>query len=704
MNEPRTVYEQGEQTIYGVIQTVPNIDGDSLSMRIKSGEKEVIQVHAYLYDHDDYQKGKAYSPGDSCQIKGTLSLPLPPTNFGQFHYQGYLRSQSINWIMRPEREGIQCVRTSGNGYHQLQDWRQQQLHRIEKQVGIEYQGLMNALLFGDRTYIEEGLIEAYQRLGVIHLLAVSGLHVGMLVSLFFYLLIRLGLTKERTIEILLGMLPIYVIIAGAAPSVIRAAIMAMVVLGCIRFKRRLSPLTGIICVYLGYLFFQPFVLFHLGFQLSFLVSFGLIVSSPLIRRRYTNPIIQLLAVTFVSQLLSSPLLLIHTFEITWLSLPINMIYIPFITMIVLPLTLLSFILSFYIPSSLNFPLIFLEVVFPYIHDLMQKGANKNFASLVVGKPSSLIVLAYYGGILFASVLWEKGERFWWKWPTGILCLLFISQLVAPYVDSRAKVTMIDVGQGDSFLIELPFRKEIYLIDTGGTISFSNEEWRKRKRPFEVGGDVVVPTLKERGIRKIDRLILTHGHLDHMGGAFALLQILPIKKVYYGKGPVEGEIEHQLLTQLDQQGTKVEFIGEGFAWARAGATFQVLSPLGTETSLNNRSIVLYAEIEGVAFLFSGDLEEEGERRLITRYPNLQIDVLKAGHHGSRTSTTDVFLSHLDPKVILISAGRRNRFGHPHKEVTDRLEARGLLTFRTDLDGAIEFTIKHQNIKVRRAMEQ
>ncbi|WP_227934897.1 DNA internalization-related competence protein ComEC/Rec2 [Alkalihalobacillus deserti] len=704
VSQQLTAYDEGNQTIYGVVKTTPNIDGDTMSLRLQSNLNELIQVQALLYDQSDQIRLKQLSPGDTCMINGNLTSPLPPTNFSEFNYQKYLREQNIFWVLRPERGGIQCIETTGNLFLALQRWRHTQIRKVEQQVHPEFNGIMVALVFGDRTFIDGEVLEAYQRLGIIHLLAVSGLHVGMIVTMLFYSLIRVGITRERVIEILLFILPLYMIIAGAAPSVIRASIMAMVVLVCLRFKKRVSPLTGISSVYLGYLFIKPFALFHLGFQLSFLISFGLIISIPMIQKRYPNRYIQLLSVTLLSQVLSFPLLLLHMFELSMLAIPLNLIYIPIITVFVLPLTLLSFMLSFFISSAFNYPLLLLEFIFPFIHELLRKSAEFRFSSFVVGKPSMLLVFAYYLCVFFGCLMWEKGTRGWWIKPMAILSILLIVQVSSPYVDSRTKVTMIDVGQGDSILIEFPFRKAIYLIDTGGTISFSDEDWRKRRKPFEVGADVVVPTLKARGINQIDRLILTHGHLDHIGGAMALSKAFNIKEVNYSQGVVEGEFERELLTEFARKQTKIRFVKEGVSWKDAGATFVVLSPSGMEQGLNERSIVLVLEVEGINFLFTGDLEESGERRLISTYPNLQIDVLKAGHHGSRTSTTEAFLNHINPRLVLISAGRRNRFGHPHPEVVERIEDRGIPLLRSDLEGAIELTIEKQKIEVKTALEQ
>ncbi len=696
LNQQQTMYEEGEETVQGTIQTIPVIDGDSMAMRIKSLSSEKILVQAFMTSEYEQKALKKLSPGDACQITGSLQSPSSPTNFAQFDYRRYLQEQQIYWVLRTEPAKLECMQSKTNVYFQLQRWRQAQITRLENTIEPELVGIMIALLFGERTVMDGDVVDAYQRLGVIHLLAVSGLHVGMIVAAIFYLLIRIGVTRERTMEVLLLFLPLYTIIAGAAPPVIRASIMAMVVLLCLRIRIRIPPLAGIIVVYMIYLLISPFSLFQLGFQLSFLVSFGLILSAPLIQQRYHHPVSQLLAVTVLSQALSVPLLLRHVYEFSWISIPLNLIYIPFVTLCVLPLSAISFFLSTFIPTSLNMPLLFLEFVVPYAHHTLTSLAAYKWASLIVGKPPLLLVLCLYATVFYGCLCWENGRKNWWIKPLLIFFILLFGQIGAPYLDSRAKVTMLDVGQGDSYLIELPFRKEVYLIDTGGTISFFDEEWRERRRPFDVGANIVVPALKELGISRVDRLILSHGHIDHIGGAYALSQAINIKEVLYGKGPIEGEREREIVEELINQGAGFSFVKEGDQWSSGSSRFAILSPTGTEVELNARSIVLYAELEGRSFLFTGDLEEEGERRIVSAYPHLRVDVLKVGHHGSRTSTSERFLEQLEPTAAFISVGRNNRFGHPHLEVMDRLNEQGIVIWRSD-EGAVRLLLKNGQVR-------
>ncbi|WP_227522100.1 DNA internalization-related competence protein ComEC/Rec2 [Bacillus solitudinis] len=698
----QTIHQQGEQRVLGTLESIPKIDGDTFSVRLKATSGELMQVHAYLTSEQERDNLKTLQPGNQCGIIGKLQTPSPPTNFYQFNYQRYLYEKNIHWIVTPNPTSISCQRSKGTVIHRLHSWRNEQIKRIEQRVDPTLSGLMIALIFGERDYIEGEIIDAYQRLGIIHLLAVSGLHVGLILGALFYILIRIGVTRERTMESLMVLLPVYMLVAGGAPSVIRASSMAFIVLFCLRIRWRLQPLFSIYLVFLLYTAFQPYALFQIGFQLSFLSTFGLLISSSIIKR-YSLRISQLTAITLIAQLLSLPLILIHFFEWSWISLPLNLVYIPLVSFVILPLTFISYLLLF-LPATVNIPLLILETIIQPLHNGLQTIQTQPLFMLIIGQPSIYMVFLYFILVLYMLMKWEKNGFFWWIKPISLFIVYLVLLLSLPSINNQAVITMIDVGQGDSFLIELPYRKKVYLIDTGGLVQFNKEDWRERKNRFDIGKDVVLPYLKARGIRTIDMMMLTHGHTDHIGGASALVGVINVKKILYAKGPVEGPFERELLQQFYEQGTEIEFAKEGLRWRTGTNQFAVLAPQGHEQGLNNQSIVLYAVIEGIRWLFTGDLEEEGEKRLMRQYEDLQVDVLKAGHHGSLTSSNDWFISHINPKAVLISAGRRNRFGHPHPEVVERFSALNSLILRTDQMGAVQLSVRNNQIRLKSVIQQ
>ena len=273
--------------------------------------------------------------------------------------------------------------------------------------------------------------------------------------------------------------------------------------------------------------------------------------------------------------------------------------------------------------------------------------------------------------------------------------LFLSQFILTTFSREGEVTFLDVGQGDSIFIKLPYGKGTYLIDTGGNQIFGKEQWQKKQRPYEVGRDRVVPFLKSKGISTLDKLIITHGDLDHAGGAMAIMNELNVKELVLPDTVKKSELETKLLQQASVKGINVRFVRKGDQWKSGEHTFKILSPI--QDSLengNNGSIVLYSEIGGLRWLFTGDLEEDGEKKMLKESGHFTIDVLKVGHHGSKTSTTDLFLEGLSPKIAIISVGENNRFKHPNQEVLERLEKRQIKILRTDRSGAISYMFENK----------
>jgi competence protein ComEC len=292
--------------------------------------------------------------------------------------------------------------------------------------------------------------------------------------------------------------------------------------------------------------------------------------------------------------------------------------------------------------------------------------------------------------LFLFIAWEDKGRKKYILPTGgALTLLLTAHYMFPYFNPYGNITFLDVGQGDAILIQLPYAKGTYMIDTGGAIVLPKQEWQKRKNEFSVGDDIVVPYLQSKGIRRIDKLILTHGDMDHVGAALEVLSSVWVGEVVLGRKNSYSDMEQHILQEAQQKGAAIALAGNGMKWRNGDSYFEVLSPFGEEEKENDQSIVLRVRVGGLTWLFTGDLEERGEDQLITSYSNLSADVLKVGHHGSKTSTSDALLETVRPRIAIISAGRKNRYGHPHEEVLQRLTRHGAEIWRTDENGAIMY---------------
>ncbi|MCL6574345.1 MAG: DNA internalization-related competence protein ComEC/Rec2 [Bacillus sp. (in: Bacteria)] len=339
--------------------------------------------------------------------------------------------------------------------------------------------------------------------------------------------------------------------------------------------------------------------------------------------------------------------------------------------------------------------LFFKLIILFNH-LISFLANFSFVMFVPGRPNGFLLIVYIF-ILFAIFYsWESRSSLKRKKVLFIyIAALFTIQPIWNWLNPYGEVTMIDVGQGDSILIHLPHGRGNYLIDTGGTLHFPEEKWRERAKPYEVGRDVVVPFLKAKGITTIDKLILTHGDMDHIGGALSIIQALEVKQLLIPSVAEPSDTEVSIILEAKRKGIPVVKVYSGNKWENMGSKFYILSPEKNFTGeRNSGSIAIVAQLGGVNWFFGGDLDTAGEENIIKKYPQLKVDVLKAGHHGSKTSSAESFIKQLKPNVTLISVGEKNRYGHPHQDVLERLTTINTTIYRTDQQGAITYRFFHE----------
>ncbi|BCC13815.1 hypothetical protein BCM0100_4132 [Bacillus cereus] len=554
---------------------------------------------------------------------------------------------------------------------------------------------MNALLFGDRQQMTFEVEEQYQQFGLVHLLAISGSHIVLLMVIVYFILLRSGVTREIATVCLIFFIPIYMILAGASPSVIRASITGVLMLIAFMCSIRLSSLDALSITAICMLIFDPYLVFNIGFQFSFIGSFALLLSAPLLLESGNGVIRNSIYISLISQLVSTPILLYHFGYYSPYSIFLNILYVPFLSLIVLPCSIIILICLPIIPFLAKSFANVLSIGLNLSNDFLSYCESLPFTRLNFGQTPILLVALYCVSIISVLMVWErrisKGMVFIFA---GIFLFISTGHYVYPYFRESGSVTFLDVGQGDAILIRLPYDQEIYLIDTGGTIRLNKEEWQRKKHEFSVGNDILIPYLQKEGIKKIDKLIVTHGDADHIGAAQELLSNITVKEVVFGRKEQEAILEKAVKKQALEKEVKISEVGEGESWRVNEAEFFVLAPTGKERSENNASIVLWAKLGGITWLFTGDLEEEGEKGLVATYPDLRADVLKVAHHGSNTSSITPFLSAVQPNIAIISVGERNRYGHPHKEVIERFEKMGIEIWRTDKQGAISYVFKEE----------
>lgn len=688
-------YTGDEKNFMMMFQPPIKFDGNFFSAYGKDvlrKEKVVVQYTIPTYE-EKRQLEELLTAGTVCKVKGELKEPSRARNPKAFDYKSFLKNEGIFWQLKIEKMNIESCQLAKNSFLYFQQLRQLGVRYVNEHFPAYISPLANALIFGERNFIEEDLTEAYQRLGIIHLLAISGLHVSLLVVMLFYVGIRLGITREKVLNGLILFLPIYIVLAGGSPSVIRACMMTFIALFYVKWKgeKKILPIDLLSFVFVGYVFVEPFILFHVGFQLSFAVTTALILSTSMLKNMYHRPFYLTFATSFISQLAAMPILIYHFYEFSVTSMIVNLLYIPLFSMMILPIMMILFISRIIFGSFIDPIIHFFDFYMGKLHDFTIDLSNLPFHTIVLGRPDFILFISYIFSILFFFYQWEKAKTYKHVLmallvPVG---LIFFNYGINVW-KLKGEVTMIDVGQGDSILIQLPFNQGTYLVDTGGTLQFPTDEWKERRNSFEVGKDILVPFLKSKGITTIDKLIITHGDMDHAGGAFALLEQIKVKEVVFPHTAELSPLEISLFEKCKEKRVSVYFASQGDRWRAGKWEFVVLSPKAKTTEdKNNASIVLYAQIGGLKWLFTGDLGVEGEEKLSAAFKNLKVDVLKVGHHGSKTSTGEKLLKKIKPKVALISVGLNNRFGHPHEEVVNRLRKHQVIIYRTDHHGAISY---------------
>jgi competence protein ComEC len=690
-----------EKTFYLVLEEFGKVDGDLLTVAATEmkNEETLLLKYRIQSEAEKTRLNHDLSPGLIIKVNGKLEEPSGSTNENAFNYKRYLAQKHIYWILKPDNLAIiKDKPPAPNILIMLKKVRTKGISYIESNFPKETVPLAIALLFGSSDFITQNTMDHYRELGIVHLLAISGLHITIIVAIVYNLLLRIGLTREKSIVILLVCLPIYGILTGASPSVNRSVFMTMLFLIGRRWVKngQFVAIDVIAMTFLIYLFVDPYVLFNVGFQLSFLVTFTLLLSAPYILKMTQHPVSLLLTTSFLSMLCSAPILLYFFFEFSIISVFVNILYIPVFNVILLPYLLVVFVLHLLLGSFID-PLLYpLNAMIIFTNNLTEKIAVLPWNTIVLGRPSMLFILLYGWGIFLFFVLWEKGVKGMKKFFLFLFpCVLFLGQYMLINLSLNGEVTFLDVGQGDSIFIRLPFGKGNYLIDTGGGLTFEKQPWQERDHAFDVGEDTVVPFLKSKGVTTIDKLILTHGDADHAGSAEAILQEMKVQELVLSDRKEKNELERKLIGMAQSEGVAIRNVHAGDSWRVGENRFYILSPEGnSQGDSNNGSIVLYTKLGGLRWLFTGDLEAEGEVELIKKNPTLAVDVLKVGHHGSKSSTTEDFLERVSPKWAIISVGENNRYQHPHQEVLDRLQMNEINIYRTDQLGAITYTFRKE----------
>ncbi|MGC1618615.1 MAG: ComEC/Rec2 family competence protein [Candidatus Acidiferrum sp.] len=709
--------------------------------------------------------------GDDVVVVAQARLPQVYRDDGAFDRRAYLEQQNID--LTASLRAPELMERTAPAHLGAAILLAHARRRLRDEVDMlfldrpQVDGVLRAMLLGDRSFVERAESTDFQKTGVFHVLVVAGLHVGALAVFLFWIGRALRFTPVWTALTTLAVLLAYVAVVEQRPPVLRAALMTGIVVVGGLFFRRLDLLNSAGMAALILLVAKPLAVKDSSFQLTFL-AIGCIAGlaapwltktvQPYVKalrgwrdvtrdgshepraaqfridlrgmarwielrlpRRLGNRagdvlahgigvslrVWELLVITLALQIGMSPLLASDFHRVT-LSAPFVNLAAVTITGIVVPLGFLTLGSGLALPALgklLATPLAWVTLL---LLDIVQWFAQFPRWSYRIPGPPAWLVLVFLGAAVFLTAT-ARRDNYWSGWGSrsaiGILALSALAIAIYPFgprwSKGKLELTVLDVGQGDSLFVVSP-RGRTLLIDGGG--AFGGFPGREEHNGVDPGEEAVSPYLWSRGYQKLDVVALTHAHQDHIGGLTAILENFRVGTLWIGR-----EVKSQALANLEKlaRERKIPIVhemhGEPFSWdgVEAEVLWPEISPQEVGPSpQNNDSLVLRMQYGKRAMMLPGDAEKQVESSILADNgeAGLRADILKVGHHGSKNSTTAEFLAAMHPSVAVISAGEDNPYGHPNKELLERLENAGVWTLRTDRDGAVHVLTDGRDIEV------
>ncbi|KRN29399.1 hypothetical protein IV38_GL000283 [Lactobacillus selangorensis] len=619
--------------------------GDLVFMTGRTAENIRVQGIYRLRSPAEKQAYQQIYRKQRWMVTGTYERLQPATNEGEFDYARYQgQQQHIFYQLQAETIDRQTnlPYQLGDGIH----WLRAAVQHYCRQLPPRLADHARQLLLGDRSESDREYQQELGQLGIIHLFSLSGLHVYSLIAGLYGITTVLKIPREWCRTALLVLLPVGCVLAGAGTGLRRAVLFSWFGLLCQCLQIRTARLDRFSIVLIGELFLNPYLLFSFGGVLSYLMAGGLI---------YCTHRSEWQRLWFLTAL-NLPICLLMRSEWHLLTLLLNLVAAPLFVHLIVPLTLIGAAVFPILPSLSQL----IEWFFTVLMQQLSWLAQVPQFNFVFGQPEVWLVLLLLGATLHLNQQFnQKRRRHAW---VRLGCYYFIALISIRWLPF-GKVVFFDIGQGDSILIEMPFKRGAVLIDTGGKLSFQQEKWQERTASNRVE-TITLPYLKKEGIRSLDAVILSHQDADHIGDLAVLLKRFPVREVVYGQGLEQNpQFQRKMAPFLDR--VQLHPVLAGSQLRYAGQKFDILAPSRPGLGTNEDSVVVHFQMGTKRWLLTGDLDRDGEQKLLQQ--PFAVDYLKAGHHGSHTASDPAALKKWHPEKILISVGRKNRYGHPHPDV-------------------------------------
>lgn len=645
-------------------------------VKAKTGQLKSKKFIIYINKNNN----KLFKYGDLIKIQGEYSSPQTARNYKGFDYSQYLKTLKIYGIIKIEEANLLKENDLNFVLISINNLKQKMIDHANKNMPQKTANLLLGLLIGQKDNIQEDIIKSFRTANLSHILAVSGAHTSYIILGLTYIITKSKAPRRIGYIITIIILLVFIIITGASYSVIRACIMSIITISAKLFYKKENFFISI-CVSLFIILIQnPFAINDIGLKLSFLGTIGIIVFNKnitefFIRIKIKENIAKVLSLTFSAQLMIMPITILNfnTFSLTFFIS--NILASPLLGIIII-LGFIAIFVSFVlnpISKILFFVLnLFLELLI-FISEIVTKIPG---SSILVKTPNLVFVITYYILILFINyffIIKKNPIRRFQKKIVKIctiknikriikiiarifLIISFLTMLVR-VINPTLKIYFIDVGQGDCTLIITPKGKKI-LIDGG-----------------EGKNEILLPYLLDRGINKIDYIIISHFDNDHCNGLIEVMEKIKVGKVIVSKQPGESEEYRNILEIIKRKNIEAYVVkAQDRITIEKDLYINILNPAGKLefNDLNNNAMVAKIIYKNFSMLFTGDIEK-AEENIAQKYKNnLKSTILKVAHHGSKTSTNEEFLKYVEPQIALIGVGENNKFGHPNQQTIEKLK--------------------------------
>ncbi len=682
-----------EIQVYGRVEDV--IVNDKGKVRLNLLVQRVITpssdtVHTVFKTRVLWDLKRKIDVGDKISLTTAVIPIAEQRNPHSFDYKKYLSSLNIHTQLKAVRVLEQA---SDVGLFSWLGLRKAALGLIDNNFSEVTAPIAKALLLGYKNELEVETKTAFARAGLSHIMAVSGLHVGLIVAPFWFIIPYFWTRKygeQIGMVVLITILFVYAGVTGFSPSVMRASLMAAALAYARLFSKAAESINLMGLAALIILMINPEQLFDISFQLSFAAVLVILLLMPIMQRtlpyalrvRWYGAPIMVMIISLVVQFGLYPFQVFYFGEVSIISPIANALFVPFLG-IVVPLALVAMFVAIVSPAAaiiINYPAqIFLE----WLNTFVNYTGTLEWAWVRASMPSNLFFLFWFS-MVFTISAWNK-PTIRWRWVVVTLFSVALLQVEGIYKmikPQNLEITVFDVGQGDANLIRTPNNRYI-LIDTGIWTISSNS-----------GEQILLPYFKNIAVTRLDAVILTHPHADHIGGIVTLLENMEIGVIYDSGYDYDSQLYKDYLKLAEEKDIPVKIVTAGeMLNLDPSLLFMVMGPDAAEHSKdpNQHSVIINMVHGENRFLFTGDAGLPQEKVLIEQYGGLlDVDFLKVGHHGSRTSSDSLFLEYVTPKIATISLGYRNKFKHPHKEAIRRLQNIEADIYFTSRDKGLVFT--------------